>query len=214
MISLMTLRQPDIDQLIEQASQGDGSARQQLLGRHRARLRKLIAVRLDRRLAARVDPSDVIQEALADADRKLSDYLRRRPLPFYPWLRQLTLERLVKIHQRHLRVRKRSAAREEPGGLDLSDESVLELAQRLIDPGTGPSQRLLREELYRRVQGALAQLSERDREVLIMRYLEQLSPTEIAAALEVSEGAVKVRHVRALRRLRALLAGELGGNDE
>jgi RNA polymerase sigma-70 factor, ECF subfamily len=214
MISLMALKHPDTDQLIEQASQGDGGARQQLLVRHRDRLRKMIAVRLDRRLAARVDPSDVIQEALADADRKLSDYLRRRPLPFYPWLRRLTLERLVKIHQRHLKVRKRSAALEEPGGLDLSDESALELAQRLIDPRTGPSQRLIRAELYRRVQGALAQLSERDREVLIMRYLEQLSTREIAAVLEVSEGAVKVRHVRALKRLRDLLAGELGGNDE
>jgi RNA polymerase sigma-70 factor (ECF subfamily) len=214
MISLMALKHPDTDQLLEQASQGDGSARQQLLVRHRDRLRKLIAVRLDRRLAARVDPSDVIQEALADADRKLSDYLRKRPLPFYPWLRRLTLERLVKIHQRHLKVRKRSAILEEPGGLDLSDESALELAQRLIDPGTGPSQRLIRDELYRRVQGALAQLSERDREVLIMRYLEQLSTREIAAVLEVSEGAVKVRHVRALKRLRDLLAGELGGNDE
>jgi RNA polymerase sigma-70 factor (ECF subfamily) len=209
----MALASPDTDQLLEQASQGDGTARQQLLARHRDRLRQMVAVRLDRRLAARVDPSDVVQEALADAALKLSDYLRRRPLPFYPWLRRLAWERLVKIHQRHLKVRMRSARREEAGGPDLSDESALELAQRLIDPGTGPSQRLIRDELRRRVQATLAQLGERDREVLILRYLEQLSTREIAATLEVSEGAVKVRHLRALKRLRSLLAGELGGSE-
>ena len=57
--------------------------------RYRDRLRRLVAVRLDPRLAARADASDVVQEALADAARKLDGYLRDRPIPFYPWLRQL-----------------------------------------------------------------------------------------------------------------------------
>lgn len=82
---------PDTDTLIRKARKGDAAAREELLVRHRGRLRHLVAYRLDPRLAARVDPSDVVQEALADASRKLSDYLERRPLPYYPWLRQLTL---------------------------------------------------------------------------------------------------------------------------
>ena len=71
------------------AGRGDGAAREQLLGAHRARLRQMIAVRMDRRLVARVDPSDVVQDVLAVATRDLSDYLRTRPMPFYAWLRKL-----------------------------------------------------------------------------------------------------------------------------
>jgi RNA polymerase sigma-70 factor, ECF subfamily len=204
---------PDTEQLIDQASRGDTAAREQLLVRHRDRLRKMVRVRMDRRLAARIDPSDVVQEALADADRKLSDYLRRRPLPFYPWLRRLAWERLIILHRRHVRAGRRSVVREEPANLALPDESSLELAQRLIAPGTGPSNHLLRQEAADRVQAALAQLGEGDREVLVLRYLEGLSNPDIAAALGVSEGAVKMRHLRALERLRGLLADELGGDQ-
>ena len=83
---------PDTDQLLDRAAQGDDRARQQLLARHRRQLRRMVATHLDRRLAARVDASDVVQEALADAARKLDGYLRERPLPFYPWLRRLAWE--------------------------------------------------------------------------------------------------------------------------
>src|SRR6516165_5011523 len=95
----------DTDELLERAGSGDTTAREQLLIRHRARLRRMVAVRLDRRLAARVDPSDVVQETLAEAARNLADYLRERPIPFYPWLRRLAWERLVKLHRRHIRTR-------------------------------------------------------------------------------------------------------------
>src|SRR5947209_8300829 len=98
----MTTANPDTEQLLEQARQGDDRARQQLLARHRARLRRMVAVHLDRSLAPRVDPSDVVQEALTEAARDLDAYLRERPLPFYPWLRRLAWERLVKVRRHHL----------------------------------------------------------------------------------------------------------------
>jgi len=201
---------PDTEQLLDRASHGDGTARQQLLTRHRQRLRKMIALRLDRRLAARVDPSDVVQETLAEADKKLPAFLRERPLPFYPWLRQIAFDRLAKLHRRHLHASKRNARREEPGVLNLPDESALELAGRLMDRSSSPSRHLLREELCQRVQDALARLNERDREVLVLRYLEQLSTKELAKVLGITEGAVKVRHLRALERLRGLLGEDLG----
>jgi RNA polymerase sigma-70 factor, ECF subfamily len=182
--------QPDTDELLARVRQGDGPARQQLLARHRQQLRRMIAVRLDRRLAARVDPSDVVQETLAEADRKLGKYLQERPLPFYPWLRRIAAERLAKLHRRHLDAGRRSARREETG-IAASD--------------TSPSEQFAREERRQRLQAALAQLSERDREVLVLRYLEQLSTRETAAVLDISEGAVKLRHLRALERLRDLL---------
>jgi len=197
----------DTEELIGRARRGDGGARQQLLMRHRDRLCRMVAVRLDRRLAARFDPSDVVQEALLDADQRLSDYLERQPLPFYPWLRRLAWEHLLKLKQRHLAARKRSANREERQGFGLPDASALELAQRLVSQGTSPSNGLLRDEVRGRVQAALARLPEGDREVLVLRYLEQLSMGEVAAVLEITEGAVKMRHTRALARLCGLLGG-------
>src|SRR4051794_39136843 len=199
---------PDTEQLVEQAAGGDEAARQQILVRYRARLRRMIAVRIDRRLAARVDPSALVQEALADAAQALSDYLRRRPLPFYPWLRQFAWERLLKLHRHHIHTRKRCVDREQQWALPLTDGSVMELAGRLVASGTSPSRRLIRDELRDRLRAALARLPERDREVLVLRHLEQLSTTEVAGVLGLSVGAVMTRHTRALERLRNLLDDE------
>src|SRR5262249_5179573 len=143
-------------------------------------------------LAARIDPSDVVQETLAEADRRLGKYLADRPLPFYPWLRQIAVERLAKLHRSHLRTDRRHADREEAG------ELALPLAARLAASGTSPSEHVLRQERRQRLQEALARLGERDREVLVLRYLEQLSTKETAAVLGISDGAVKLRHLRAL----------------
>src|SRR5262245_61218075 len=131
---------PDTDELIDRSARGDGAARQELLTRHRGRLRCMVGVRLDRRLLARVDPSDVVQEVLAEAHGRLGDYLRDRPLPFYPWLRQIAWQRLVKIHQHH-HARKRGIAREGPAAPGLPDESAADLADRLAASGTSPSRR-------------------------------------------------------------------------
>jgi RNA polymerase sigma-70 factor (ECF subfamily) len=151
----------------------------------------------------------VVQETLADALQQLSDYLRDRPLPFYPWLRQLAGKRLSELYRRHVQAQKRSVRREEHLSPALPDESALELANRLLARGSSPSARLRREELRGLMQTALAQLPEHDREVLVLRHLEQLSTPEIAAILGIGEGAVYTRHLRALQRLRSLLGDDL-----
>jgi RNA polymerase sigma-70 factor (ECF subfamily) len=196
----------DTDLLLDRTAAGDRSARQALLDRHRGRLRQMVAVRLDPRLAARVDPSDVVQEALVDADRKLAAYLRDRRIPFYPWLRRVAWERLAKVHERHTAGR-RDVGREAVAPA-LSDASVRELAGRLLAPGPSPSQLAERRELFGRARAALRRLSDRDREVLVLRYLEHLTTAEAAAVMGVTEGAVKLRHLRALERLRDLMGGD------
>lgn len=195
----------DTEELLERARDGDAAAGEELLDRHRDRLRRMVAVRLDRRVAARVDPSDVVQEALAEAARGLPDFLDQRPLPFYAWLRQFAWQRLVKLHRHHIGARKRSVTREVPRLIPLPDESVSRLASLLDDRATSPSQEAIRAELLERLHAALDRLSPTDREILVMRNLEQLHVAEIAAVLEIAENAAKVRHLRALRRLRALL---------
>jgi RNA polymerase sigma-70 factor (ECF subfamily) len=81
----MVQHQPDTEELVERASRGDDRARQALLIRHRDRLIRMAAVRLDRCLAARVDPADIVQDAMLEASQDLDDCLRTRPLPFHAW---------------------------------------------------------------------------------------------------------------------------------
>lgn len=203
----------ETDALLELAGRGDEHARQRLLGQHRSRLLRMIAVRMDGRLAARLDPSDIVQEVLADAARELPDYLRRRPMAFYPWLRQLAWDRLVLVHRHHVDARRRSVDREQsPWGPQLPDGSAACLADRLVAGGTSPSGHVVREEIRARVREGLALLAVRDREVLVLRYLEMLSNREIAEVLGITEGAVKVRHLRALERLRVRLNDREAGS--
>jgi RNA polymerase sigma-70 factor (ECF subfamily) len=205
--------EPDTDQLLARADHGDAAARGPLLERHRGRLRGMVALRMDARLASRVDPSDLVQDTLAEAHRRLDDYLRDRPLPFYPWLRQIAADRLADLHRRHVRSRKRTVTREEPDAPPLTDRSEWELARRLAGSVSAPSARLRREDRLQQLHEALARLPERDREVLVLRHLEQMPPREIAAVLGVTEGAVYTRHLRALERLRRLL-GDTGSESE
>ena len=195
----------EIQRLIDRARHGEADAGQELLERHRGRLRQMVAARMDRRLAARLDVSDVVQEALADAHGELEAYLRDRPLPFYPWLRRFAWERLMKLHRHHLLAQRRSVSREEPAGPALPDESVLQLADRLLATGTSPSRQVLRNEQATRVRATLAALATDDREVLVMRHLEQMETDEIASAPGITAGAVRVGLLRALRCLRPLL---------
>ncbi len=200
---------PDTTELLARAGNGDGSAVEKLLVRHRGRLRRMVAVRIDDRLSARIDPSDVVQEAMMVAAKKLPQYLREPAVSFYPWLRQIAWERLIDVHRRHLRAGRRSVAREEPAAV--SDASAMRLADRLVASGTNPLARLLRDELCTRVRKILEQLGTADREILLLRHLEDLRSVECAEILEISEEAAKKRYLRALQRFRRLLDKETSG---
>lgn len=203
------LNEPDTEELLELVAQGDDHARQQLLLLHRKRLRQMIDVRLDARLAARFDASDVVQETLQEAAQKLPRYLAERPLPFYPWLRQIGWKRLERMFQQHLAAQRRSVDREQSLTMTLSGRSLGHLSQRLLCRGASASDIVASREQHQRVRETLEQLAAGDREVLVLRFLEQLSPPEIAAVMGIQEGTVRVRQLRALQRLRKLL-GDLG----
>jgi RNA polymerase sigma-70 factor (ECF subfamily) len=200
----------ETDRLLRDAARGDQAALRSLLERHRERLRRMVALRLDSRLLARVDASDVVQEALIDAARKLADYERDRPLPFYPWLHRLTAERLAVIHRKHRRGA-RSVGREQYANV-WRDDSAQRLVDHLVDSDTTPGHDLVREERRQRVRDALERLTPPDREVLVMRYLEDLTFPEIAAILEVGESAAKMRHLRAIERIRTVLKADDSGS--
>ncbi|SIN72770.1 RNA polymerase sigma-70 factor, ECF subfamily [Singulisphaera sp. GP187] len=196
----------ETNRLLERVSEGDGQALELLLGRYRQRLRRMVAVRLDQRLRKRIDPSDVIQETYLEASARLTTYLRAPSMPFFLWLRFLTGQKLVTLHRHHLGVQMRAAGQEVALGQGLvPGASSAAMAAHFVNQDTRPSEAAIREELKERVQNGLESLSPLDREVLALRHFEQLSRSEIAAVLGVSEAAAGKRYIRALEKLKQIL---------
>lgn len=191
----------DTERLLDEAKSGNQrQAFDDLFSRHRDYLKKVIAMRLDPRLQARIDPSDVVQEAQMEAFRRFEDYLERRPMPFRLWLRKTTCERLLMLQRFH-RAHRRDVVRD----VGMPDRSAFALVEQLIGSGSGPGRRLERSETTRRVRQVLAQLSDADREILLMRNLEGLTNQEAAEVLEIEPATASQRYGRALLRLRKLL---------
>lgn len=194
---------------LEKTRLGDGEARERLLSTHRNALRRMIALRLDPAIAARLDASDVVQDVLIEADRRLTDYLKDPKLPFPVWLRHIAKDHIIDAHRRHRLAQRRGVDREQPiVPAALAGHSSIELAAQFLDTEKTPASAAMQEELDERIRRAVAQLDEHDREIILMRHFEQMTNQEIAAALELTEAAASMRYLRALRRLRELFLDE------
>jgi len=190
--------------LVRDAASGNEDARNSLMERHRTALRRLIHFRLDRRIAGRVDASDVVQEVLIEANRRLQSYLEDPRLPFHLWLRQLAQDRMIDLHRRH-HAQRRTIDREQSLQASFGDQSSLDLAAQLPDHELTPAAATIRKELEQRFLDALDQLPDADREIIVMRHVEHLGNGEVAAALDLSEAAAGMRYLRAIRRLKSIL---------
>ena len=187
--------------LLEKARAGDQQAFEQLFARYKDYLRQVIDLRLDPRVRSRIDPSDVVQETQLEAFQRLPDYCDRQPMPFRLWLRQTARQRLLMAHRHHLGAARRTVDRE----VCLPDRSSVLLARQLLAASSSPSQKLSRRELTHEVQQAVAQLSDGDREILLMRSVEGLSNQEAAQVLGIEPATASQRYGRALLRLRNVL---------
>jgi RNA polymerase sigma-70 factor (ECF subfamily) len=205
----------DTQDRLRRAADGDEAALAELFSRHRKRLRQMVRLRLDHRLAGRVDPSDVLQEAYLDAARQLPSYLEQPALPFFLWLRLVTGQRLLRTHREHLGAAMRDARREVSlyrGALPQA--SSVSLANQLLGRLSSPSQAVLRAEMQIRLQEALNGMDALDREVLVLRHFEELSNSETARVLGIEKTAASNRYVRALKRMREILAALPGFLEE
>jgi RNA polymerase sigma-70 factor (ECF subfamily) len=196
----------DIDDLLRRAKEGDEQAVGMLFEHHRERLLQMVRLRLDRRLSGRVDPSDVLQEAYIDLNRRFSEYVAKPSVPFFLWLRSLTGQRLVDLHRRHLGAQMRDAGQEVSlyRGV-LPQASSVSLANQLLGRMTSPTQAVARAELQLRLQEALNALDPLDREILVLRHFEELSNNEAAELLGLQKSAASKRYIRAVVRLKDLL---------
>lgn len=172
----------------------------------RDRLRRMVQLRLDRRVAARIDPSDVLQEAFLDASRQFDDYTANPPMTLFLWLRLLTGQRLMALHRQHLGVQKRDARQEialHRGAMPELDSQSLSCG--LMDRVTSPSMAVARLELQASLKAVVEDLEPLDREILALRHYEELTNQEAAEELGISTAAASKRYIRALERLKAAL---------
>jgi RNA polymerase sigma-70 factor, ECF subfamily len=198
--------------LLRRVADGDRESWGALLTRHEARLRRMVAFRLDPRLQGRIDPGDVLQEVYLAATRHLGDYLRQPAMPLFLWLRGIAGNKLLELHRHHLGTPMRDARREVSLYRGpLPEASSAALAARLLGHLTRPSEAAIRAEAKLRLQEALNAMDPLDREVLALRHFEHLSNAEAAQVLGIKQAAAGKRYLRALERLRTILVQIPGG---
>jgi RNA polymerase sigma-70 factor (ECF subfamily) len=211
----MAQNSSETNRLLRRAASGDQEGLGALLLRHRARLLRLITLRLNPRLQGRIDPGDMLQDVFLEAARRLPEYLDQPRAPFYLWLRTIAGYKLLELHRYHLGTEMRDAAREVSlNRAGLPEASSAALAAQLLGRDPSPSEAAARAEMRAGVQQALDGLDPTDREVLVLRHFEHLSTQEIAQILEISAAAAGKRYFRALKRLKDILAELPGGTEE
>ena len=192
--------------LTERLRAGDPAAAAELFMAYRERLKKMVRLRLDRRLQGRLDASDVLQEAFLDIQKKVGE-LADKEIPAYLWMRLVTVERLLILHRQHLGTQMRDAGQEVSltrGGPPAATTNSL--ANLLLGRLTSPTQAALRAERQQRLQQALNGMDTIDREILALRHFEELSNNETAEVLGLSKTAASNRYIRAVKRLKEILA--------
>jgi RNA polymerase sigma-70 factor (ECF subfamily) len=186
-----------------------------LLDRHRRRLLRMVHLRMDPRLKARVGASDVLQDAYVEASKRVGAYLEDPRLPFFLWLRTITAQKLVDAYRVHMGAQKRDLRRQvSPGAAAFPGATSVALADHLIAQNTTPTQAALAAEMRQQVEEALDTMNPADREVLVLRHFEELSNAETATELGIDTSAASKRYVRALDRLRDVLERAAKGDAE
>jgi RNA polymerase sigma-70 factor, ECF subfamily len=207
----MTTETGGVDDLLERVERGDQQALVALFTNYRDRLRRIVRLRLDRRLQGRIDPSDVLQDAYLDVAKRAGEYVANPSVPVFLWLRLITGQRLMALHRQHLGAQMRDAGQEVSlyrGALP--DATSVSLAALLLGRLTSPTQAAQRAEMQIRLQEVINAMDPIDREVLTLRHFEELSNVETAQVLGIQKSAASNRYLRALKRLKDILASMPG----
>lgn len=204
------------DDLLIRLRAGDQSAIAEAFSFHRAQLKQMLEFRMDPRLRGREDASDILQDVYLDARQRLRHFLKRSDQSFYIWLRQLTQQRLIDIHRRHLKAGMRDIKREvslRNGNLSVFSGSAA-MAQQLAAGLLSPSHVAMQAEVAEKMESVLNDMEAIDREIIVMRHFEELKNVEVAEVLGIKEAAASNRYMRALARLREALDSLPGFFDE
>jgi RNA polymerase sigma-70 factor, ECF subfamily len=196
------------------AAGGDVDAWGALLALHQERLQSVASFRLDPRLRHRIDAADVMQEAFLSATQRRAEFFQQSTQPLFLWLRWMVGNTLLELHRHHLGAQMRDARRESPArtpGSDEDESTRAALVAQLTCGMTGPAMAAGRADVKARLSEALGKMDATDREVVALRHFEQLTSAEAAQVLGIQERAAAKRYLRALERLREILADMPGG---
>lgn len=174
----------DQENIIARARRGDADAFEQLVIAYRDQVFRL-ALRM---CGNEADADEVAQEAFLSAWKALPNF--RGDSQFSTWLYQLTSHAAIDL----LRREKRQIAAE-----DITEVSV-------SDPAPSPQQQAERSETRQAVRDAMGQLSPEYRQIVVLRFLQELSYEEIGAVLKLPPGTVKSRLNRAKAQLKDILS--------
>jgi len=196
---------------LERLREGDEEAFGELFARFRSRLFQIVSVRMDRRLAGRVDADDILQEVYLDAASRIEHFVHSHSGSFFVWLRLITTQTMANVYRRHLVVKMRDARRDVSIHSAQTSETYeaprSPIAMQLLGRLTSPSHVAIRQETLDQIEQAIGSMKEIDREIIVLRHFEQLENKEIAEVLGIHEKAASIRYVRALSRLKDLVVG-------
>jgi len=187
------------DGLLARARAGDQEALGRLLEGYRDYLRLLARSSVGRQLQPRLDPSDLVQETLLEAQRDFRQFHGQTSGEIGAWLRQI-LARNLADQVKHHQSQKRDIGREEP-----LERLLDEMPQALAAPISTPSAQAVHREQTDELGRALALLPADYREVLTLRHLQGEAFETIAARMGRSAGAVRMLWMRALEQLGGLM---------
>ncbi len=156
-------------------------------------------------LRRKLEPEDILQEVLLSAMAALTqfDVAGREP---FKLLCQIAEQRIIDAHRHHVAAQKRTATREISIDAPVGGADPFGFINLLIASMTSPSQAFSRDQKEFRLQQAVSDLSEEQREAVRLRYVEGWPTREIAEHLGKTDGAIRVLLTRTLSRLQELLS--------
>ena len=196
----------EVDALRSRMIAGDQQALAELFAKERQRLWRVAHFRTEAKLSARLDPDDVLQDAFLDASRRLHHYCKQTEFSPFVWLRMIVAQTLADTHRHHLNAQKRDAGRELHLDRGTNPQStVMSLANFLVGHFTSPSTAAIKSEQSDKIRAAVDDMEVLDREVLALRHFEELTNSEVAEVLNITQKAASIRYVRAIARLKEML---------
>ena len=193
---------PPTVELVRRVQQGDAAAREALFARYGGRVLAIARARLGAKLRGNLESGDILQEAMLEALRGLERFEMRDESSLIRWLAQLVEHRITARASYHGASKRDMPLVPLEGEARPGEPSVPELTARQ----PGPLTQLEERESSEAVQSALAELTERQRELVLLRDYAGASWEEVARAVEApTPAAARMLHARALVRLGALL---------
>lgn len=207
----MTRHGESCDEMQDALALNNEDAFADAFSQHRDRLWRMVHFRLDRRLLGRVDADDILQETYLNAVQRLRHYFDAQPTSLFVWLRSIALQTMIDVHRRHLGAQKRNAEREiSLHAKQYPQATSASIAAQLLGQLTSPSKAAMRAEIAGQLEHAFDEMDEIDKEVLALRHFEEMSNGEVAEVLGITQKAASIRYIRALKRLKKILAATPG----